>query len=134
MKVVDPSGQTWRVSRRWVPWRRRLDAKMPELPSFAQQLGDDPISAIVGVVLLILLLPVLVLAVLVGLELLLLLLVLPFALLGRILFGRHWTIEVRRGWTPFYEERSGDWQASGLLIHRFADQLRRGEAPPQTIG
>jgi hypothetical protein len=78
--------------------------------------------------------PFLVVAFIVGLELLLLLLVLPFALLGRVLLGRHWVVEVRQGWKPWFEIEAGDWQASGLRIHAIADAVRRGELPPRTLG
>lgn len=136
MKVTDPSGQTWRVSRRWVPWRRRvksLDDNTPDL-SWASGLGDDPVSLVISLVALVLLAPFVLLVLVAGAELLLLLLLLPLAILGRVLLGRHWTVEVRRGWRPWWESRVGDWQASGLRIHEIADAIRRGQAPPQTLG
>lgn len=135
MKVSSPDGQAWRISRRWVPWRRRLKGTLDSVPDVGfHGLGDDPISVIIGIVALIVLLPFLVLVLIAGLELLLLLLVLPIALLGRVLLGRHWTVEVRRGWTPYAEEPAGDWQASGVRIHGLADEIRRGEMPAQTLG
>lgn len=134
MKVHGPGGQVWRVSRRWVPWRRRLKGSLDAVPDLPSGLGDDPVSVVVGLVLLVLALPFLVLALLAGLELLLLLLVLPVALLGRVLLGRHWTVEVRRGWSPWTEQPAGDWQASGVTIHELADRLRRGEVPERTVG
>ncbi|GAW50848.1 MULTISPECIES: hypothetical protein [unclassified Nocardioides] len=134
MKVSSPDGTTWRVSRRWVPWRRRLKGALDGVPDLGiGSLGDDPISVIVGIVLLIILIPFILLALVAGVELLLVLLVLPFAVLGRMLLGRHWTVEVRRGWRPYAEEQAGDWQASGLRVHALADDLRRGNPPPQTL-
>lgn len=131
----DPQGQVWRVTRRWVPWRRRLKDSLDSAPDLPfDGLGDDPISAIVGIVLLIILLPFLVLALVAGLELLLILLVLPFAVLARVLFGKHWHVEVRRGFTPVHEVEAGDWQASGLKIHELAGLLERGDTVPQTLG
>lgn len=124
----------WRVSRRWVPWRRRLKGSLDAVPDLPSSLGDDPVSAVIGLLLLVLLLPFLVLVLLAGIELLLLLLALPLALAGRVLLGRHWTVEVREGFTPVHEEPAGDWQASGVRIHELADLLRRGEAPPRTLG
>ena len=109
-----------------------MDA-MPDLP-LLDGLGDDPVSAIVAVVALVLLAPFIAVVIVAGAEFLLLLLLLPFAILGRMLFGRHWTVEVRRGWRPWWEVPAGDWQASTLKIHEVADAVRRGEAPPQTIG
>lgn len=97
MKVKDPSGQTWRVTRRWVPWRRRLKGVLSSMPDGAGGFGDDPVSLVLGVIFLIIMIPFLVLAFVAALELLLLLLVIPFALLARALFGQHWTVEARRG-------------------------------------
>ena len=137
MKVTDPSGQVWRVSRRWVPWRRRLKGNLdsgPDLGSGFDGLGDDPISLILAVILLILLLPFILLLVVAGIEFLLLLLVLPFAVLGRVLLGRHWHVELRKGWKPWWETAAGDWQASGVRIHEIADAVRRGHTPTATLG
>jgi len=135
VKVQDPTGQTWRVTRRWVPWRRRLKGAldaMPDLP--VSGLGDDPISAVIGIILLIILLPFLVLALIAGLELLLLLLVLPFAALARVLLGRHWTIEARRGYKIWWDAEAGSWQDSGVRIHDVAGAIERGELPRRTVG
>ena len=99
--------------------------------------ADDPVTAVVVIVLAIVLLPVLLIlaaALVAGLEFLLLLVVLPLAVLGRVLFGRRWRVEVRRGWRPYCEELAGDWQRSGVRIHELADDLRRGQLPQQTLG
>ena len=43
-KVVDPTGVTWRVSRRWYPWRRILslrDFLTIDTPSGTAAAGDD---------------------------------------------------------------------------------------------
>jgi hypothetical protein len=134
VKVSSPDGTVWRVTRRWVPWRRRVKGALDWMPDLGfVSLGDDPISAILGIILLVLLIPFVVLALISGVELLLVLVILPFAILGRVLFGRHWTVEVRRGWRPYAEEQAGDWQASGLRIHALADALRRGDPPLQTL-
>lgn len=134
MKVKDQHGQTWRVTRRWVPWRRRLKGSWdlaPDLPMGS--LGDDPISAIVGIVFLIILLPFLVLVLIAGLELLVILAVLPFAVLGRMAFGKHWHVEVRRGFTPVYELEAGGWRASGERIQALAGAIQRGDTVPQNL-
>jgi hypothetical protein len=125
MKVVDPEGQTWRVSRRWVPWRRRLKADAgPDLPTGS--MGDDPISMILGLVVLVIALPFLIITGLALLELLLLVLLIPFVVLGRIVFGRQWRIEVRKGWTPVWEGDAGSWSESGQAIERVATALQQG--------
>ena len=135
MKVRDPQGQTWRISRRWVPWRRRLKGATSGLPDLGfGSLGDDPISLVIGLVLLVVLLPFLLVFLVAGVELLALLVVFPLAILGRVLLGRHWTVEVRRGWTPWWEMRSGDWSASRLQIHEVAQSVERGDLPPRTLG
>lgn len=128
MKVKDRSGQTWRVTRRWVPWRRRTKGFLDTGPGIP--LGDDPISAVIGTILLIIFLPFLILF---GLELLALLLVLPFAILGRVLFGRHWTIEARRGFEPYWEERVGDWSASRERIREVARLIEQGSLPTRSL-
>ena len=132
MKVEDPSGQTWRVTRRWVPWRRRMkDVDLgsgwgvPDLNG----LGDDPISAVIAIVLLVLALPFILLGLVVAAEFLLLLLLLPVAVLARVLLGQKWTVEARRGFTIVWDAPAGDWQASGLRIHEVAEAIRRGELP-----
>jgi len=134
VKVKDPRGQTWRVTRRWVPWRRRLKGVLPDLPVGLGSLGDDPVSLVIGVIFLIILIPFLVLALVAALELLLLLLVIPFGILARALFGQHWTVEARRGFHIWYDEPAGDWQASGIRIHELSDAIRHGQTPPQTVG
>jgi hypothetical protein len=133
MKVRDPQGQSWRVTRRWVPWRRRLRG-IDGVPDLPVALGDDPISALLAVLALVLLVPFVVLAVVAALELLLVLLVLPFAVLGRVLLGRHWHVEVRRGFRPWWEVEAGDWAASRLRIQELASELEQGRIPDRTLG
>jgi hypothetical protein len=93
----------------------------------------DPGHAVQGPVCLGILLQFLVLGLFAGLEFLLVLLVLPFAVLGRMLFGRHWHVELRRGFTPWWEVEAGDWQASSVWIHQVADAVRRGVLPERTL-
>lgn len=101
----------------------------PEFPT----LGDDPVSAVIGIVLLILFLPVFLLILLAGLEFLVLLLILPFALLGRALFGQHWSIEARIGWTPVWEEPAGNWSQSGQAIRDVCTAIGAGHLPPTNL-
>ena len=133
--MQDPTGQTWRVTRRWVPWRRRLKGALDAVPDLpVSGLGDDPVSAVIAIIFLVILLPFLLLALVAGLELLLLLLVLPFAVLARMAFGRHWTVEARRGFTIWWETEAGSWQVSGIRIHDVAAAIGRGDVPPRTVG
>lgn len=143
MKVTDPQGQTWRVTRRWVPWRRR--GGDPDVPDTggdgagsdgggSSGLDADDLGIVLLVLLAVIILPFLLFAVFALLELLLLVLLLPFAVAGRVFFGRHWHVELRRGFTPWWEVEAGDWRASALKIHEVADDVRRGEIPARTIG
>lgn len=139
MKVIDPQRTTWRVSRRWVPWRRKVRGwsdvwgLVPDLPG-----GDDPITGTISLILLILCAPIIALAVVLTLvaavEFLAILALIPLLVLARVIFGRRWVVEVRRGFTPWYEQAVGDWSASRTAIETFADAIRRGQLPPHTLG
>lgn len=131
MKVQDPSGQTWRITRRWLPWRRRAqNIDTSDFSGFDLADGaDDPISIVLFLVVGILFFPIILLGLLVAAELFLLLLLLPVAVLARAAFGKQWTIEARRGFSIVWDAPAGDWQASGLRIHEVADAVRRGELP-----
>lgn len=139
VKVRTPGGQAYRVTRRWVPWQRksrRLSLDGFEVPLGAPS-GDDPISMILLVLWLVIALPIIVVVVavmlLTGIELLLLLAILPFAVGARVVFGRHWTVEVRRGFTPIHEERAGSWTASGVRITELAREIESGSVPADTL-
>jgi hypothetical protein len=134
VKVEDPTGQTYRITRRWVPWRRRLKGSLGDMPNLIPSgLGDDPVSAIIFLVCLVIMIPFLLLALIAGLELLLVLLLLPFALLARAAFGRHWTVEARKGFAIWWDTPAGDWQASMIKIHDVADEIRIGNLPPRNV-
>ena len=135
MKVTSPDDVTWRVTRRWMPWRRRIRDTTDRLPTLPDGgIGDDPVSMIIGLLLLIVLLPFLLLMLVAGLELLLILAAMPFAVAGRVVFGRRWTVEVRRAWEPHSEEQVGSWRHTGLRIREIAQQIERGQVPPGTLG
>ena len=126
MRFRDERDAKWRVGRRWLPWRRR--AKVPDWGSGfdGATLGDDPISAIIGIVVLVLMLPVLLLALVVGVEFLLLLLLLPLWVGVRVLFGLPWTVVVRRDGKVVHEEQVRGWRASASRIEAIGAQLRNG--------
>ena len=104
-KTVNRGGRRFRVRRRWLPWRRRV-RDVPDLPDGGGSLGDDPISAILGIFLLVLAIPAIVVTVLLLAELLLLLLLLPVFVVVRLLLPVPWTIEV---WTRPQEQRILGW-------------------------
>lgn len=134
MKVTSPDGETWRVTRRWVPWRRRIRDTTDRLPNLPEGgIGDDPISMILGLLLLVVLLPFLLLMLVAGVEMLIILAVMPFAIVGRVMLGRRWTVEVRRGWALHSEEQVHSWQQTGTRIRELALDIERGHAPTRTL-
>lgn len=89
---------------------------------------------LLGLLLLVLIgVPVLLIAVLAFVELLVLLALLPFVVLVRVLLGRHWVVQARRGSTPWWEEASGDWRTSGTRVAEVAAAIGRGAVPEQTV-
>ncbi len=126
MRVHDGQGTRWTVRRRWLPWRRRTS--VPDWGSgFGDlSLGDDPISAIIGLVVLVLMLPVLVLALVVGLEFLLLLLLVPVWVVVRAVFGVPWILVVRRDRKVVHEEAVRGWRAAADRIEEIGTTLADG--------
>ena len=125
MRVHDGHGARWTVRRRWLPWRRRTS--VPDWgPDVDLSVGDDPISAIIGIVVLILMLPVLVLALLVGLEFLLLLLLVPVWVVVRAVFGVPWILVVRRDRKVVHEEAVRGWRTAADRIEEIGTTLADG--------
>jgi hypothetical protein len=137
VRVVGAGGAAWRVRRRWLTvrrprWRSRdsdgVDAASDGFDFL--DLGDDPISLVIGIVLglvAVLLLGVFLLPALLFLGELLLLVPLALAgLIGRLLLRRPWTIEASR---PGLSIRThvGGWSASRAEVQRLAAQVRAGE-------
>ncbi len=139
MKVTDPGGQVWRVSRRWVPWRRRLrsidDLNLDGGGNVPDTIDDLVIGLILIIVVIVLavLAPFLLVGFFAAFELVFLFLLLPVAVLGRVVLGRGWHVELRRGFRPWTETEAGTWQASSVAIHQLAEAVRRGEIPGRTI-
>lgn len=129
MRVTDSTGTKWRVKRRWVPWRRRARNFAYDVPT-PSGLGDDPISAIIGVLVLIIAIPLVIIALVAMLELLVLLLLLPIVMLVRAVFGGAWPIEVFRNRELQSTEYVKGWSASRDRSHEIAEQIRlRGGVP-----
>ncbi|GGO84448.1 hypothetical protein GCM10011584_02010 [Nocardioides phosphati] len=141
MKVTDPDGQVWRVSRRWVPWRRRIrsldDAPLDFLdPTSGADSIDDLVIGLLFLVALVLVaafLPIVLVVFFAAFEFAFLFALLPVVLLLRVFFGMSWTVEVRRGFTPWSERDTGNWSASRRAIIDAAEAIRRGSLPPRTI-
>lgn len=152
MKATDPSGKTYSVTRRWMPWRRRVKGAdgVDTGGGFGDLggLGDDPISLVLflifGLIALVLFLPGLLLLIGVAIEVVLLVALLPVAMLGRALFGVPWEIEVRDTspssgfvWPVVHTEKVGGWGASGARISDVAHEISRGTfvpTPPTLAG
>lgn len=131
MKVVDPEGRTWRVTRRWLPWRPRRRMVGPRL----WLEGADGIAGfVIALVLGLVVLPVLSFVLLSGGELVLLVALLPIVTLARIAFGRKWWVEARLGFRAHWEQEVGSWAASGQRIRDVAGAIERGDPPMQTLG
>lgn len=138
---VSYDGTSWRVTRRWVPWRRRARgaSKVWDLvPSVPGGGGDDPISGAITLIILVIFAPVILVAlgltIVAAIEFAVLFALIPVIALGRVIFGRHWIIEVRRGFEPYYEMHAGNWKQSGDRIRRIAEAISRGDLPPHTLG
>lgn len=126
MKVEDPAGDTWRIKRRWLPWRRKV-RDVPDVPVdgfFAG--GDDPIGAIFAAIGLVLLLPVIIILAVMLAEVLLLLLLLPLWLAARALLGGRWPIEVWHGKALVGTESVKGWGPSRVRMHDIAEAIRLG--------
>lgn len=127
--VLDPEGVKWTARRRWVPWRPRR--KMPDEWGFGDASftdGDDIISIVLNIALVVLLVPALVLALLVTAEFLLLLLLLPLWVLARSLFGTPWIIVVRRDRKIVSEEAVRGWGATSARIDQIKSFIASGAA------
>ena len=132
MRTTDPEGVSYRVRRRWLPWRwrKRVSGRPLEVDVLD---GLDVVDGFAGLVLsivaaiaFVVVVPIVVLVLLTGVEFLLLLLVLPLAVIAR-LFGKHWQVQVRRGRTLLYEVDGGDWAQSRLVIADLAERIRLGQ-------
>lgn len=130
MKTTDPEGQVWRVSRRWVPWRRR-GAHPADMPFGDLDFGG-PTEFIIGLVL-ALALPFILALVFVSVEFLLLFALMPIAVAVRMIWGKAWSVEVRKGFTPWHEEVAGTWAQSSALINSLRDNIASGSIPPNTL-
>lgn len=122
MKAVTPTGEKYRVRRKWLPWRRK--AKGRDLDWFdVPDLGDDPISMIIfGIVLV----PLIVILVLFLGEFLLLLLFFPLVMIARSTFGTPWTIEVTCKRDLVAAEKVKGWGASRDRIRLIAKLVEAG--------
>jgi hypothetical protein len=137
--VRTPSGDEWKVGRRWLGrrtrlprWRRATDLGIDGFDAASLLDFDSGIAVgiallVIGVLALFVLIPLL----LFGIELIAVGAVLAAGILGRVLLGRPWTIEARnlqsnvtRTW-----EVSG-WQQSATTIGEISATLAAGGQLP----
>jgi hypothetical protein len=131
--VDDPSGSTWRVKRRWLPWRLRGrdPSDFVDVADVAD-VGDSAddlligLMIFVGVLLLIVVVPfIAVLAVLVA-ELFLLLLLLPLFVTLRAASVARWPVEAWRGERLVHAEAIRGWSRSHRRMLELAEDIRLG--------
>jgi hypothetical protein len=138
VQVRDRDGRTWRVGRRWLPWRRRVREvpdfdfgwDLPDLGGLADDLPGFLVGLLIGLAVIIAL-PFVLLALGFLLEVSLLLALLPVAVLVRVALRRPWTVQVI---APDDSLASAEpvvgWRESGERVAARASTLRehRSEA------
>ncbi len=130
MKVTDPTGDTWRVRRRWLPWRprrRRIDASDASA-DLAGSADDLVIAAVVFVVLIVVAVfaPWILVGAFLAVEVLVVVLLLPLFVLLRGLRIARWPVAVRRGRTLVWEESVRGWRGSRERVHAIAEAIVGG--------
>lgn len=139
-RTVDPEGNEWVVRRTWVhrklSWRGKRGAGDLLDGADLASLGSDlPVVGVILAAIALLLFAVaavmfIVPAVVFVVELLIIVAIVGLGLLGRVLFGRPWTVEARRPDTDqAYEWKVSGWRSSRDLVTSIADQLRRTGLP-----
>lgn len=133
MIVEDPSGETWRIKRRWLPWRLRK-RKPEQLIDGVPDVGgvDDIVAALVVFIVLVLVVvfvPIVAVLTLLVAELLILLLLLPLFVVLRATFVARWPIEVWQGERLVHAEAVRGWSDSHRRMIELADGIRLGVRP-----
>lgn len=130
------------IGRRWLPWRSRTRgwarSAWDLVPDWATPLGDDPVSAFIGLLAFVICLPLTIPALLISplflIESLLQWLCLPFAVLARMLGWVDVEVEVERaqptGRELLHAERVRGWGAAEQRIEQIAELARHGVRPP----
>ncbi|HST33625.1 MAG TPA: hypothetical protein VLJ80_08920 [Solirubrobacteraceae bacterium] len=137
--VSTPTGEEWRVGRRWITrarprWRRvpggKATGEALSLPDF----GDpQDVAASLAIVLGVVVVAVIVIPLLLfGIELIALGFVIAGSIVGRGLLGRPWIVEARpvRASVPTYTWRARGWRHSAQLADEVAAALSAGLDPP----
>ena len=133
--------EAWTVRRKWIHRRLKWRGTSTRSIDFLDgadvvTLGDDlPVVGMILVAVALLLLAIVaVLFIIPALiflaELLIIVTIVGLGLLGRLLFGRPWTVEAQQqpGGRGF-EWKVRGWRASGELVHAVASRLRANGVP-----
>lgn len=133
MQVTDPAGETWRVKRRWLPWRlrRRNPEDVTDFPDVSD-VGDDLLIGLAIFVIAILVavfFPIVIVLAVFAAEFFLLLLLLPVFVILRAGFVARWPIEVWRGERLQYVEAVRGWGESHRRMLAMVDGIRLGDPP-----
>ena len=145
MRVKTTGGSTWRISRRVLPWRRRIRAghlvmDLLDILGFGSNsfrggggnLTDlpTPLAMLVLLVWLLVLIPALFLAALMAGELAIAGVILPFILAARFWFGVPWVVQVlgHRG-RVHHEETAATWDSAGEQARALAARYVEIEDP-----
>lgn len=158
--VVDPAGVSWRVTRRWYPWRRHFslrdflttapdDGNAAEPAEAAEPASEPDLPKNVVLKVLFLLLGAVVwivvgagkvlfytgavvLVVLLSLvEWVLALAIMPISVVLRLAGVARWPVEIGRGGKSFATEYAGDFGAAGVLRDRLSADIVAGAPPPR---
>ncbi|BBH16621.1 hypothetical protein Back2_09080 [Nocardioides baekrokdamisoli] len=134
MKATEPGGGTYTLRRRWWPWRwkQRNIGDGTFFDTFPDFGGVDDIAGALLVLVLglvaAILLPVILVLLITGIEWILLLMLMPIAVAGRVVLGKHWTIEVRHQ-DQLWEIDGGTWRESQATLQQIATQIESGNSP-----
>jgi hypothetical protein len=140
IRVTDPHGDEWEVRRKWVHRRLRWRGKrgagdLMDGADLAGLGGDLPVVGVVLTAIALLLFAIaavlfIVPALIFIVELLVIVAIVGLGVMGRVLFGRPWTVEARRSDdTEAIEWKVSGWRASQDLVHEITDHLRATGLP-----
>lgn len=128
MQVIDPAGETWRVKRRWLPWRPRLREGSFDLGTNLVGVADE--GPILVFLLALVLIPVAVVLAVFLAEIAILLLLIPLFTLVRAMWVRGWPIEVWHGKQLEGVEEIRGWADSRARLLEVAESIRLGFPVP----
>lgn len=127
------------IGRRWMPWRSRTREwtssawdLVPTGP--ANSVGDDPVSAVLGLIWFVLVLPFMIPALLMTplflIESLLQWIVMPFAILLRMMGVLDVEVDARQAGGFKHVERVSGWGAAKERMREIAHLAAQGAPPP----